>query len=122
MIVLFPMIMCTRIGQKEPSLAMTNDPGGVRLYDHDSRNERLEIEDSRSKQDDTSSVAPSQFLKGLGVKGNRDYFGRDIPDSLKYKYTFTDWRPTNDRETMLATYHRDKKNNRKYKIFVDNPP
>ena len=126
MIIIYPQIVCKRIGAKENSVAMTNDPGGNNVYGnnlYDSRNERLDAGDSKGTPDDaTSSIAPSQYVKGLGVKGNRDYYGREIPDSLKYNYSYLDWRPTSDRETLLACYDKEKGKNRKMKIFVDNPP
>ena len=49
--------------------------------------------------------------------------GRELPDTSKYIYTFVDWRPTNDHETMLACFENGQKGkNVRYKQFVDNPP
>lgn len=68
-------------------------------------------------------VATSQYYKGLGVRGNRDNYGREIPDSSKYLYSYVEWRPTSDKETMHSNYENGEKGkNVKYKVFVDNPP
>lgn len=67
-------------------------------------------------------VAPSQYVKGLGVKGTRDKYGREIPDNSKYHYNFVDWRPLNENETMLNSYLAGRGKNSKYRTFVDNPP
>jgi len=68
-------------------------------------------------------VPPSQHQKGLGVKGTRDSAGREVPDSRKYAYTYVDWRPTNDRETLLHSHENGNVGrNTRYKVFVDNPP
>jgi len=73
--------------------------------------------------DKESKVAESQHYKGLGVKGTRDKYGREIPDSSLYTYTYMDWRPTSEKETMLASYeNKELGKNSKYKVFVDNPP
>lgn len=47
-----------------------------------------------------------------------------IPDKSKFIYSYTDWRPTNDKETLLSQYeiNQGQHTKQKYKIFVDNPP
>ena len=39
-------------------------------------------------------------------------------------YSYTDWRPTNDKETMINVYEQTQTNQegQKYRVFVDNPP
>jgi len=59
----------------------------------------------------------------LGVKGVRDGHGREIPDSTKYFYSYVDWRPTSEQDTLLFNYENGERGkNTKYKTFVDNPP
>ena len=134
MIIIFPAITCINLqGNKDfdSDDAMTHDHktayriAGQTLerspknsYNPGEREENL----TRSAKDAISIVAPSQYDKGLGVKGNRDHLGREVPGSSKYLYTYVDWRPTNDKEGLLACYESNKGKNTKFKIFVDNPP
>ena len=120
MIIIFPAITCINLqGNKDfdSDDAMTHDHktayriAGQTLerspknsYNPGEREENL----TRSAKDAISIVAPSQYDKGLGVKGNRDHLGREVPDSSKYLYTYVDWRPTNDKEGLLACYESNK--------------
>lgn len=104
-----------KCGYRIPSRALEGTPGG---YDPHDRQENM----STSQQDRASQVAPSQYNKGLGVKGTRDRLGREVPDATKYLYTYVDWRPTNEKETLLSCYESNKGKNTKFKVFVDNPP
>lgn len=90
--------------------------------DYDPR-ERHDHRES-SENNKYSVAATSQHQKALGVKGTRDNYGREIPDGKKYLYTYSDWRPTNETDTMLSTFERNNGESRgtKFKIFVDNPP
>lgn len=93
-----------------------------------SANARGEGNATNDRRDDSSdrfsAVPPSQHQKGLGVRGARDSIGREIPDPDRYSYTFHDWRPTNDKETLLWQFQHNLDNvrNKRMKVFVDNPP
>ena len=82
-----------------------------------------QVANGKDVDDQYSSVAPSQHRKGLGVKGNRDAHGREIPDSTKYLYSYADWRPTSDKETLAHCYENNEgMKDKRFKVFVDNPP
>lgn len=128
MTIVFPAIHCININphKKYGMDAMTNDPkdGYVMAQNAPQQTESQYLPDERQDMDDQSSsqVAPSQYVKGLGVKGTRDKYGREIPDQSKYLYQFVDWRPVAEQETLLNSYLSGRGKNAKYRTFVDNPP
>jgi hypothetical protein len=68
-------------------------------------------------------AATSQHQKALGVKGTKDQHGREVPDSSKYFYSYVDWRPTSEQDTIVHNFENGERGkNVKYKTFVDNPP
>ena len=101
---------------------MTNDPrSGYAIKDENSDydpDERLDNDIEVA----SSRVAASQFQKGLGIKGNRDKYGREIADATKYHYSYVDWRPINENETLMECHEAQRGKNTKYRTFVDNPP
>ena len=84
--------------------------------------ERQEGENESVNEADLSIVAQSQYVKGLGVKGTRDKYGREIPDTTKYLYTYVDWRPVNEHETLIECHEAGRGRNTRFRTFVDNPP
>ena len=58
------------------------------------------------------------------MRGTRDSQGREIADPGRYAYTPHDWRPTNEKETLMWQFQHnlDTVRNQRLKVFVDNPP
>lgn len=141
MTILYPAITCLRLQPKAgEDDAMTNDPQiTMNMYNNKGRNQNPKPHQSGSSADydpndrqdymmstqnqEYSVAATSQHQKALGVKGVRDNQGREIPDGSKYFYSYVDWRPTSEQDTLVYNYENGERGkNVKYKTFVDNPP